>query len=316
MSSPASSQGALSSRSRGDSLTQDVFPPVHHGSGAQGPYSARGHRVYNDLSREIDAVRRTIFQESRLLRSQLAEVSVEAGRLAAAAATAAAAPAPDAAAEPAVEAAEPLPAALRGYCPSAASSCPAPRPCRTVEWRIRGVDGQHGAEGGTCAACSFDLPEYPEVVFALRFGAGRCTGEALSGGEPPRPGRWPCQLRLRVSGPGCVNLDLRVGLSAELCEDGARREDEPSGALLGRAEAEPLRGGRASCMCAWPEAAKADVLCRVKVELAGVQSSRLHCARSARPSPVLGEADGVLCQYGGASPSGGGLSEAGQRGSH
>jgi len=303
-SSPASSQGALSSRSRADSLSQDIFPTVHHGPMVQGPYSARGLRNHNDLSREIDAVRRTIQQENRLLQINLTQISEEAGRVRTACANAAAASAAATAAPAGTgsAAAEPPPFALRGYCPSAASSLPAPRRSRVLEWRIAGVDGRQGAEHGLCSESSFELPEYPEVVFALRFGAGRSAASGCSGAAP---GCWPCQLRLRVSGSGCANIELCIGLSAELVEsEGADLDGmlpSGAGALLGRAEGVLLSGGgRVACPCAWPQVAGAAVLCSLRVEFAGVQPGRLRCARSARPAAVLGEAD----LTGGFSPTG------------
>jgi len=165
-------------------------------------------------------MRSVILQENRTIRSRLSEIADEAAQL----------------------------GALQ------------PQPCRrtrAIHWRVRDVDAQRGAELGHSCTCAFELPEYPEVAFALRFGAA------------------PCRLRLRVSGPGCAHLDLRVSLAAEVEEEGTLLGHVANVALLG--------GGRAACACEWPRTQGSTVLCIVRVELVGVKGSVLRCARTAHP---------------------------------
>jgi len=242
-----------------------------------------------DISREIEVMRHVILQESTRLREQytaqkeaVADLKAKlgiCGRLPRSPRGAASTgPAPSCGGQNwrralEAEALDPLPLS------------PVPRilPCRAVEWRIVGLEAERAIELEQRDHSTFDLPEYPEVLFAFSFGArrGGRSATASNGAEPSSS----CRLKLQISGAGCVDLALQVGLDVELEADASDSVGDaaPDSTCLGRRQAVLLRGGgRVVCPCSWPpasQAASAVVVCRARVEFAGFLSCGLEPIR-------------------------------------
>mmetsp|Transcript_45560 Transcript_45560/g.90301 ORF Transcript_45560/g.90301 Transcript_45560/m.90301 type:complete len:428 (+) Transcript_45560:105-1388(+) len=284
ISSPASSQGAASSRSLVEPCS-GAAPPLAQGFETQ---QVVRPAWLNDMSREIEVMRHVIMQENRRLREQIRIGRDEACclRQILASESAVAAPCPGGPQSS---------FGLSGCCAAGQRSSNALCRKRVVEWRIRGVDGQKGTELAVCAKSVFDLPEYPDTSFCFKFGAkprgqaptmspATCQGTSASSS--------PCHLMLRVSGNGCACLCLRIGIVAEadttevatssaaslpeaqeavpLEEKGHSKAGIPLGGTLGSLLS---GGGRVACPCSWPQVPGCTVVCRAQIEFAGFKVS-------------------------------------------
>lgn len=287
-STPSSEADGLSSRSRGDSWYQD--PP----SGRRGGYERddRGGHAEpadeaarpswcSDLSREIEVMRHVILKENVRLNDQIRGLEesclqlrrhVEPGAVGALVSGGAAGEGPLAATSPAGD------ARWLEAAPVVGGAVPCHRR-RTVEWRLRAVDGSRAGERGERDRSSFELPEYPEVAFVMTFGAGRrekvAESDAGASGQ-----RWPCRLSLSAKGPGLSGLCILVALEALEEPPADEGSAEACGAIvrLGVVSGTLLHGGgRTGCPCAWPTRPRATVVCRARIELVG------HCVNGSPP---------------------------------
>jgi len=188
----------------------------------------------NDLSREIEVMRHVILQENVRLKDQLRELTDESiqlrNRLGVQIVTGAdgrralvsCSGAPPTAGEPEVQVAGwSMPAAELGSSTSVLD-VPWRGQQRVVEWRINGLNGPQAAELRERDRSTFELAEYPGVVFSLSFGAQRSRADtgaagngALSEGSAGSCGAAPCRLRLSISGPDASRFCLRVGLEVD-----------------------------------------------------------------------------------------------------
>lgn len=293
VSSPASSQGAPSSRSLAEPCSGGM--PLDGGLSAMGLEAQQVVRPawLNDMSREIEIMRHVIMQENRRLRDQIQGGRDTANCLRRILAN----PSPESAAATPCRGGPRSSPGLDGCCAAGRLRC-GEILCRkrVVEWRIRGVYGQKGAEIAICAKSVFDLPEYSDVSFCFKFGAKR-RGQAPTLAPTTSQGASassssPCHLMLRVSGKGCACLCLRIGIVAEteatdVAASSAATLQEPQEAVPLEEEqpkqaAIPLGGtlgsllngcGQVACPCSWPQAPGCTVVCRAQIEFAGFKVS-------------------------------------------
>eukprot|EP00928_Gymnodinium_smaydae_P080725 TRINITY_DN64371_c0_g1_i1.p1 TRINITY_DN64371_c0_g1~~TRINITY_DN64371_c0_g1_i1.p1 ORF type:complete len:371 (+),score=50.57 TRINITY_DN64371_c0_g1_i1:67-1113(+) len=247
ISSPTSTQGALSSRREGDAFCYGR----QDSNNACPQRTMASYYAEAGLSREIEAMRHVIVKENNRLRERIAEGQAAVRALAATL--------------------PPPPSETFQEGPVDAVS---PMRRRVVEWTVRGVNGVAGASEGLRGWHRFEIPEMPSVSFTLAFGGNRSwSGSSASSSS--------CRLELRPSSSKCAMFSARVSLSAHVLEAAAGASARPSGvtsaagvregtlaAPLGEARSLPLAtGGRAFCQCSWPPGTCTDVLCRVDIEL-------------------------------------------------
>lgn len=224
-----------------------------------------------DISREIEIMRHVIVQENARLRDSYNIEKEACSKLRAELVRSAVADFRALAIEP----------STRPNAEDGSGSLPSGlRPHRTVEWRILGV----ASNASACTRSVFEFPEYPGVRFSISYGARKPQSVASMPSIESS-----CHLRLRVLGPSCSDTCFRIGLDARLDVSNGAAADLPSppssaakgcnsdsvGSMcsLGRKEEALVKGGGCvSCPCRWPPSGDADVVCRARITLIGLQS--------------------------------------------